>query len=245
MINKDGDFIFIVPFRISGLSFSCTISFFLFIIRILVDVKNHTDHYARFLYPVRRHAMRQQFFSFLLFFSLFVVSGCSNLHVHTDFDPTADFSSLHTYAWKKVNVRGDALAENPLLYKRIVTVVDEYLRGRGYRETTPESADVLVVLRGGVKEKMRLTDVGGRGRYASGPWYHPWRSYPTRPDIVRYYTEGTLIIDFVDPHKNELIWRGTGTGVIHRYADREKEKKVIEQYVRQILDQFPPEHKPG
>ncbi len=173
------------------------------------------------------------------------MAGCSSLQVQSDFDPVADFSSIHTYAWKKVDVRGDALADNPLLYKRIVTIADEYLRGRGYRKTIPKSADILIVLRGGTKEKMRLTDIGGRGRYSSGPWYHPRQNYPTRPDIIRYYTEGTLVIDIVDPHKNELIWRGTGTGIIHRYSDREEEKKVIEQYVRAILDQFPPGHKPG
>ncbi len=189
--------------------------------------------------------MRLQFFFFLLFLCLFIVSGCSSLHVNADFDPAADFSSIHTYAWQKVKGRDDALADNPLLYKRIVAAVDQYMFERKYRKTSLESADVLIVLRGGTKEKMRLTDVGGRGRYSSGPWYHPWRNYPTRPDIVRYYTEGTLVIDMVDPRKNELIWRGTGTGVIHRYSDREKEKKVIEQYVRQILDQFPPGHKPG
>ena len=250
MINRGGPALTVLIALVTSpaicSSFFCTISFFLFIIPFLSGSKeSHTAFYAQSLYPVRRHAMRLYFFFFLLFLSLFVVSGCSSLRVHTDFDPAADFSSIHTYAWNKVNVSGDALADNPLLYKRIVMVVDEYLHDRGYKKTTPETADALVILRGVSKEKLRLTDVGGRGHYASGPWYHPRRSYPTGPDIVRYYTEGTLIIDIVDPHKKELIWRGTATGVIHRYSDREKEKKVIEQYVRQILDQFPPGHKPG
>ncbi|HHD57281.1 MAG TPA: hypothetical protein ENK89_06350 [Desulfobulbaceae bacterium] len=59
--------------------------------------------------------MRLQFFFFLLFLTLFITTGCSSLHVDADFDPAADFFSIHTYAWKKVKVRGDAPADNPLL----------------------------------------------------------------------------------------------------------------------------------
>ncbi len=177
------------------------------------------------------------------FTAIFLVIGCSSIQVNTDFDPTADFSTIRTYGWKKVKVQDDALADNPLLYKRIAAAVDEYLSKRGYHKTNPESADVLVVLRAGVKEKMRITSLGRHDDYVPGSWYRPWHGYQNRQDIVSYYTEGTLVLDIVDRRKNELIWRGIGTDIIHRYSDRQKEKKVIDGYVQKILDQFPPGNK--
>ena len=67
-------------------------------------------------------------FFLILFLSLY---GCSSIRVNTDFDAEADFSAIHTYGWKTVNVSGDALGRNPLLYKRIARAIDGYLQGRG------------------------------------------------------------------------------------------------------------------
>jgi len=55
-------------------------------------------------------------------------------------------------------------------------------------------------------------------------------------------TEGTLVIDIVDKAKKELIWRGLGTGVVQNYSDHEKLQASIDEYVRKILNNFPPGH---
>jgi len=175
----------------------------------------------------------------LLPFLVLLLSGCSTIDVHSDFDPEADFTSIHTFAIKKIEAPDDALAANPLLYKRIAAAVTSYLQERGYKKTDPGQADILVVLRGGVKEKMRVTDWGASRPYPYG-YRYGW-DRPGRVD-VHYYTEGTLIIDIIDRVRNELIWQGLGTGILRRYADEEKRQKAVQQYVRQILDQFPPGH---
>ena len=144
-----------------------------------------------------------------------------------------------------MNVPGDALAANPLLYKRIVTAVDGYLQGRGYQKADQDSADALLAIHGGVKEKIRVTDWGGPRGYYTDPWYDPWwgrSAYGGRVD-VSYYTEGTLMIDIVDPKQHELVWRGLGTGIIHEYSSQEKMEKTINEYVSEILNQFPPGYK--
>lgn len=189
--------------------------------------------------------MRVQFSFCLLFVFSLTLYGCSSVRVNSDFDPAADFSAIHTYSWKKVNIPGDALAGNPLLYKSIATAIDRYMQTRGYQKTDQVSADVLVSIHAGVKEKMRLTDQGHGSRgYYSDPWYHPWRGRPYGGRIdVSYYTEGTLVIDIVERKKQELIWRGLGTGIVHASLSQEKKARAIDEYVRRILDQFPPGHK--
>ncbi len=181
--------------------------------------------------------MRQH--SLILLLAALLLAACATIDVHSDFDPEADFASIHTFALKKIQVPGDALAENPLLYKRIAAAVSSYLQQRGYRQVDPDKADVLVVLRGGVKEKMRVTDWGGSRPYPYG-YRYGW-DRPGRVD-VHYYTEGTLVIDIIDRAKNEMIWQGLGTGILRRYSDEAKKQELINQYVREILDRFPPGH---
>jgi len=184
--------------------------------------------------------MRRQLLCLVLVFPL-LLSSCSTIDVHSDFDPEADFSSIHTFALKKVQIPGDALAENPLLYKRIASAVITYLQQRGYRLTEPDQADILVVLRGGVREKMRVTD-WGRGRTSSYGYRYGW-DRPGRVD-VHYYSEGTLIIDILDRTRNEMIWQGLGTGILRPHSDAAKKQEMVELYVKEILDRFPPGYKP-
>ncbi len=179
----------------------------------------------------------------ILFLTLY---GCSSIQVNTDFDDEADFSAIHTYSWKAVNVSGDALANNPLLYKRIVKSIDGYLQDRGYQQADPGVADILVAIHAVTKEKMRVTDWGGPRGYYRDPWYDPWwggSAYGGRVD-VSYYTEGTLVIDIVDRRRHELIWRGLGTSIVHKYSDPGKMEKAVNEYVGEILDRFPPGYKP-
>lgn len=189
--------------------------------------------------------MSSRIVSFIPFFVLLFLFGCSSVRVHSDFDPAADFSTIHTFSWKQVNVPGDALAANPFLYKRIVTAINQYLETRGYQKTDDTVADVLLAIHGGTKEKMRVTDWGGPGGYYINPWYNPWwggAAYGGRVD-VSYYTEGTLVIDVVNRQQHELIWRGLGTGIVHDYTHQEQMEKQINEYVREILNTFPPGYK--
>jgi len=167
------------------------------------------------------------------------VSGCSSINVNYDYDNTIDFATIRTYGWGHPNGPDDFLANEPLLKKRIIRSVDSYLETRGYRKVDSSGADVLVVIQAGVKEKMQITNWGGSGGYYRDPWGRS--SYVGRTD-VNYYTEGTLVVDIVDNTRKELIWRGMGTGVLREYSDREKLQASIDEYVLEILNNFPPGH---
>jgi hypothetical protein len=57
---------------------------------------------------------------------------------------------------------------------------------------------------------------------------------------VSQYDEGTLVIDFVDMAKQELVWRGIGTGAVSESPSVEERTANINNAVMQILEQFPP-----
>ena len=126
--------------------------------------------------------------------------GCSSLNVTTDYDPSQDFSGYKTYRWattKELNPN-DALAQAPLIKKRVMAGVDKVLQAKGYvlagKDVEP---DFVVMAHAGTKEKMQIYNTGfGYGRY--GGWYDPWWGPYGGSTHVSYYEEGSLVLDIVD-----------------------------------------------
>jgi len=167
--------------------------------------------------------------------------GCSSLKVTTDFDPSQDFNNYKTYRWatdKEVNPN-DALAQNPLIKKRVVAGVNKALQDKGFvlaeKGTEP---DFVVITHAGVKEKMNVTQTGGYRGYG---WYDPWWGPYGGNTHVSYYEEGSLVIDIIDWNEKELSWRGVGTGVVKdRQQDAEEMQERINEITVKILADFPP-----
>lgn len=57
------------------------------------------------------------------------------------------------------------------------------------------------------------------------------------PVDVNQYTQGTLIVDFIDPQTHQVFWRGTATDVVN-HPDSPNPAK-IEKVVGQIVDKYP------
>jgi hypothetical protein len=172
---------------------------------------------------------------FAALLSVALLAACSTLRVQSDWDHSADFSAYHTYAWYDgESLPGDALAKNPLLRKRVQEAVDEVLLARGGKLVPKEQADIFVVVHAGTTERMQVTDWGRYG------WYDPWWGPYGGSVDVSYYEEGTLVIDFVDSKKKELVWRGLGTKVIQQYSDPDERMEAIRHVVEKILAQYPP-----
>lgn len=177
-------------------------------------------------------------------FLLFFIIGCSSLKVATDFDPSQDFSKYKTYRWattKEVNPN-DALAQVPLIKKRVVAGIDKALQEKGFILAEDNVVpDFVVMTHAGTKEKMQVYNTGGYGYGRYGGWYDPWWGPYGGSTQVSYYEEGSLVIDIVDWEQKELSWRGVGTGVVKEGpSDKEEAQEEINMIVSKILTDFPP-----
>ena len=74
-------------------------------------------------------------------------------------------------------------------------------------------------------------------------WGYGWNPYlwGGARTSVRTSTTGTLFIDLIDAKKIELVWQGEGTGEIFKNQKNKDER--IQEFVTQILKQYPPEKK--
>jgi hypothetical protein len=52
---------------------------------------------------------------------------------------------------------------------------------------------------------------------------------------TRYYTEGSVLVDFVDPVRNQLVWRGRVTDTV---SGLDQSQKQIDKGVDQLVKHF-------
>jgi hypothetical protein len=164
--------------------------------------------------------------STLFVLAVALVSGCAALSVKTDYDRSIDFSQYTTYKWMKTpsDVSGPRSTQS-LLDQRVKSAVDRELATKGLQESTGQ-ADLLITYHAGVRDKVDVSTY----RYG----YRGWGSAVD----VQQYSEGTLIIDLIDAEKDQLVWRGWGTGVVDR--DPSQMESRVNKAVTEILAKFPP-----
>jgi Domain of unknown function (DUF4136) len=193
--------------------------------------------------------MKRYIVYILLIMGLVFAAGCAGLDVHYDFDREVDFALIQTYDWMSVPKKTQ---DNELTLKHMKSAVNKQLQAKGLTVTS-NNPDVLIAMHGGKEKKVDVQEWGyayrDRDYYNTGPYY-PYMyptPYPVDPhgrENIEYrrgtdtyeYEVGTLIIDFVDAKKKELIWRGIATGVV----DSNMTAEDIDRTVAKIMENYPP-----
>lgn len=177
---------------------------------------------------------------FLLLAAAALVAGCSSVSVTRDYDASADFSSLRTYAWQHETQpkTGNPRIDNDLMDKRVRNAVNTQLEEKGFSLSARQNADCLVAYFVEYKQRIGGSSVsfglggGSYGRYG-GVGYNT---------AVSDYDEGHLTIDIIDPASGKNIWRGVGRRTTYEGSNPEKMTKVINTSVAKIMARFPPKN---
>lgn len=170
----------------------------------------------------------------LIAFLLLGLAACSSISTTSDYNPATDFSSYTSFAIYDGVVKDSKLEDVPLAKKRVLEAINNEMLKKGLTSTDTSNASIIIFAHGGTTEKMNVTDYG----YGYGGW---WGPYPYGRNIdVSYYTQASLIIDFVDNSKDELVWRGIGTGALQDQGTPEERQAYIDEAVAKILSQYPP-----
>ncbi|MBD3236857.1 MAG: DUF4136 domain-containing protein [Candidatus Eisenbacteria bacterium] len=167
-------------------------------------------------------------------------SGCSRVRVHSMTDPDASFTSYASFAFLPNGGRSEKprnlpprlrrLAD-PLYKASVQDAIEIHLEARGLRSVSRGSQpDLLIGYRTVVKDQARavppIYGVGWRGRV-----------HVVRPGHVKWYKEGTLVIDVIDRKGEHLVWRGIGVGAMRDI----KPGAPLNEAVGEILSELPME----
>jgi len=172
--------------------------------------------------------------------ALVFLSSCSSVRVLSDYDQKANFNGYKSYAFYKTGI--DKAQISDLDKKRILRAIETEMGSRGFVKS--ESPDILVSIF--TKEQERV-DVYNNNFGWGGAWgwgYNPWAWGPGwgwgGGSQVTSRTQGSLYIDLIDTKSKELVWQGKGEGTLANTNNITKKEQRIQQFVAQILEQYPP-----
>ena len=145
--------------------------------------------------------------------------------VQSDFDRSFRFSELKTFSFAdQKRAATDPLASDTLNDGRIRRGLETQLRDSGFRMET-EKADFVIAYYVTTKNKLNVQDFG----------YGPPRWFGSRDVRVNQYSEGTLMVDFIDAKSNRVIWRGRASGTLEMKGVEKKISKSVEKLIKQYL----------
>jgi len=163
-----------------------------------------------------------------------LLASCASgpaVSVATDYNHKISFASYKTYSLEL----SQAPELRPTGRAALSDALKSNLAERGITETSAGKADLVVVATVYTSEKLHTmptrntTFVPYRGgEYGTGLWY-------MNADVTQY-TEGTLVLDFLDLKSHKIVFRGVGKGAM---STAERNAVGIQDAVRKIVADFP------
>ena len=126
-------------------------------------------------------------------------AGCGAT-VHSSLSPTANVGQYRTFSFYRAP--GSQGQPESLADQEIRRAINDSLAAKGIVELNAAPADFKVAYHVVLRRHVAMNDLGyGLGDFG--------------PVDFTTYTEGTLVVDFIDPHTNKVFWRGTATQLVN------------------------------
>jgi hypothetical protein len=160
--------------------------------------------------------------------------------VNVDYDKSQNFSTLHTYKWRK----SPMFEQHPELEQKyyvgiqmVMDLVNQQLMAKGFQPADGATPDFFVTFVIGTENRTESTTISSG--YGYTPWYTLGPVWQPMWDetMTSQYVAGSLILDMVGGQNHQLLWRA------YCFADiREPNKRynVVKKTINKALKDFPP-----
>jgi hypothetical protein len=185
--------------------------------------------------------------------ALTFLAACASAPPETnvDFKPDFDFSGVKKIGFYKKS--GQVSGDNPLQLSdmqknRIDAALQFALENKGFQVVDdPSEADILISWHLMTQEK---TDVrtyqtgssagyyGGYNRYNRYSAYNCWNCGGQTEVSVKNYTQGSFIVDMIDPTLKQSVWRGVTQSKLKGKAEEDQGR--YNAAATRIFAEFPP-----
>ena len=167
-----------------------------------------------------------------------LLNACATtLEATADFDDSFEFGGVSKIAIQPYDRNTvSSVRISDMQVDRINVTLSDELERKGFRMVeNAADADLIMTWHLVTQEK---TDVR---TYNSASYYNCWRCGPSVSDVsVRQYTEGTFIVDMIDPNRNRSVWRSIIQSRLKAQPDAEKSAQNRREAARAIFAEFPP-----
>jgi hypothetical protein len=164
------------------------------------------------------------------------LAGCAPIRVDSFVERGTDFGRIRSYGWANADTlsTGDArLDNNPFFQRRVQADVEAQLSTRGMHKASDGTRpDVVLHYHASATDQISVSGLDQDSpRCESG--------VADCAPIV--YEKGSLVLDFVDPATNKLLWRGWATTPLDNVIDNQRAlEATIDDAVRRIMARLPP-----
>jgi len=160
--------------------------------------------------------------------ALCLIGGCVTTSATTS--PNANLGQYRTFSFfqpTSANPKQLAFEQSPagqVVRDRITSD----LQSKGLT-LSADNPDLLVAYHTKTEQKTDVTDWGYGGYYWGGPG----------GVTVDQYTQGTLLIDLIDPKSKQVVWRGTASAIVNNPENPDTGK--LASAVDKLMKKFPAE----
>lgn len=181
---------------------------------------------------------------------LVLASGCaSTMKISSDYDHSAHFGGLKTYAWMPGAQSGleDPRMNAALIDPNVRADVNKELAAKGYVLQPAGNVDFMVSYHVSMEDESKTQHVGDAPIYDA--YAVTFADGKTTAHVVRNsgavsyldsFRVGTLLLRITDPKTKNLIWHGAAEAQLTDNATPEQKKQRLEHVIHLILDRFPP-----
>ena len=183
-----------------------------------------------------RHAL-------LVLLGTVLITACSSTPTaRMDFDPSYDFSGVRKIAIQPINrTVASTVIVSDMQISRINETLTEELGRRGF-QVVQDNADADMLLAWHLVTQER-TDVRS---FNTSTRYNCWNCGSMGTNVsVRQYTQGTLIVDLIDPVRNQSVWRSIIQSRLQSEPDPAESEARRREAAQAIFAPFPPSASPA
>ena len=157
-------------------------------------------------------------------FACTLATAAQEVTVHRN--PSADFHSFSTYAWKQ-----EEFARYPAVHSAIIEGVDEQLARKGVRKVELKDNPDLIIRYTGE----RTVQTVQRSTSTNNLWRENGGTATVAPQKIAF---GELELIVTQPRTDQPVWTAKGKHSLTEIDDK-KNRKIIRMLVAKMFDKFP------
>jgi len=173
----------------------------------------------------------------------------AGVKVRADFDKDYDFSKVRTFGWDAAGAGevkllmkegGDPEQIRARWEPTIKDAVERELTKRGLVPATGGTPDIVMhyYFLSGPNSESQF-----RGQFVGAvpPWGLP--DFEMTTTSFKIFEQGTLVLDFIDGPKRQIVWRGVAEAEVNRQNSPAKRDQRLREAVGELLKKYPPKIK--
>ena len=162
----------------------------------------------------------------------FLAACASGPTIVSNVSPGTDFRNFQTYDFMSPLGTDRSGGVQTPLSSRLMSSMSREMEARGL--TRSDSPDLLIdfVVFSEDRIDVRQTPTGQHSVHRSN-WHRGWSTWPSYQTTVRQYTQGSLVIDLMDPNSNSLVAEGGAQSRITSSSEFSQED--VDNVVSQIM----------